>query len=46
MTGCAFKRYEQFETSSETIELELWPAVLLTATDRQTDMFKGDYSID
>ena len=27
MTGCAFSRYEQFETSPETIEQELRPAV-------------------
>ena len=27
MTGCTVSRYEQFETSPETIEQELRPAV-------------------
>ena len=27
MTGCAFRRYEQFETSPETIKQELRPGV-------------------
>ena len=35
MTGCAFGRYEQFDTSPETIEQELLPAVCL---HRQTDL--------
>ena len=42
MTGCDFRRFEQFETSPETIEQELRPAVLLTSTDR----FKENCSID
>ena len=43
VTGRAFSRYEQFDTSPETIEQELRPALsLITATDR----FKNNYSIE
>ena len=43
MTGCTFRRYERLETSPETIEQELRPAV---CEHRQTDRFKENYSID
>ena len=43
MTGCTVRRYEQLETSPETIEQELRPAV---CEHRQTDRFKENYSID
>ena len=42
MTGCSFSRYEQSETSPETIEQEFATCSLLTATDR----LKKNYSID
>ena len=42
MAGSAFRRYEQFETSPETIEQELRPGVCYL---RQTD-FKENYSTD
>ncbi len=41
MTGCAFSRYEQFETSPETIEQEMRPSKL-----RQTVRLQENYSID
>ena len=41
MTGCTVSRYEQFETSPETIEQELRPAV---CERRQT--LKENYCID
>ena len=45
MTKCTVRRYEQLETSHETIEQELRPAVYEhRQTDRQTDRFKGNYS--
>ena len=38
MTGCSVRRYELLETSSETIQQELRPAVCeRRQTDRQTD---------
>ena len=40
MTGYAFRRYDQFETSPEAIEQELRPAVC------DNDRFKANYSID
>ena len=43
MTGYAFRRYEQFETSPEAIEQELRPAV---CERQQADRFKEHYSID
>ena len=43
MTGCTVRRYEQLETSPETIEQELRPAV---SEHRQTDRIKENYSID
>ena len=43
VTGCALSIYEQFETSPETIEQELRPAV---CEHRQTDGLKENYSID
>ena len=42
MRGENDSRYEQFETSPETIEQELRPAV---CKHRQTDRFKENYSI-
>ena len=47
MTGCTVRRYEQLETSPETIEQELRPAVCEhRQTDRQTNRLKENYSID
>ena len=43
MTGCTAGGYDQLETSPETIEQELRPAV---CERRQTDIFKENYSID
>ena len=43
MTGCTVRRYEQSETSPETIEQELRPAV---CERRQTDRLKENYTID
>ena len=44
MTGCAGSRYEQYETSLETIEQELRPVV---CEQRPTDRVKENYySID
>ena len=43
VTGYAFRRYEQFDTSPEAIEQELRPAV---CERRQIDRFKENYSID
>ena len=43
MTGCTVRRYEQSETSPETIEQELRPAV---CKHRLTDRLKENYSID
>ena len=43
MTGCTVRRYEQLETSPETIEQELRPAV---CERRLTDRLKENYSID
>ena len=43
MRGGTDSRYEQFETSPETIEDELRLAV---CKQRQTDRFKENYSID
>ena len=45
MRGYTVRRYEQLETSPETIEQELRPAVCAN-TDRQTDRLKENYSID
>ena len=42
MTGYTLRRYEQLETSPETIEQELQPAV---CERRQTDRLKENYSI-
>ena len=42
VTGRNDSRYEQFETSSETLEQELRPAVF----ERQTVGFKENYSTD
>ena len=45
MTGCTVRRYDQLETSPETIEQELQPAVCeRRQTDRQTYM--ENYCID
>ena len=41
--GCTVRRYKQLETSPETIEQELRPAV---CEHRQTDRLKENYSID
>ena len=43
MTGCALRLYEQLETSPETIEQELRPAV---CERRQTDLRRKLYSLD
>ena len=43
MTGCTVSRYAQLETSPETIEQELRPAV---CEHRQTERLKENYSID
>ncbi len=43
MAGCTVRRYEQLETSPETIEQELRPAV---CEHRQTDRRKENYGID
>ena len=43
VTGCTVRRYEQLETSPETIEQELRPVV---CEHRQTDRLKENYSID
>ena len=43
MTGCTVRRYKQLETSPETIEQELRPAV---CERRQTDRLKEYYIID
>ena len=43
MTGYTVSRYEQFETSRETIEQELRPGVCY---HRQTGRFKENYNID
>ena len=43
MTGSTVRRYEQLETSPETIEQELRPAV---CEHRRTDRLKENYSID
>ena len=43
MTGCTVSQYTQFETSPETIEQELQPAVCEL---RQTDRLKKNYSVD
>ena len=43
MTGCTVRRYEQLETSPETIEQELRSAV---CERRLTDRLKENYSID
>ena len=43
LTGCTVRRFEQLETSPETIEQELRPAV---CERRQTDRLKENYSID
>ena len=43
MTGCTIRRYDQLETSPETIEQELRPAV---CERRQTDRLMENYSID
>ena len=41
MTGCTVRRYDQLETSPETIEQELRPAVCeCRQTDRQTDLWR------
>ena len=42
MTGCTSGGYDQLETSPETIEQELRPAVLRTPTDKLME----NYSID
>ena len=42
MTGCTVRRYDQLETTPETIEQELRPAVY---ERRQTDRLKENYSI-
>ena len=47
MTGYTVRRYDQLETSPETIEQELRPAVCeRRQTDRQTDLYMENYSID
>ena len=48
MTGCTSGGYDQLETSPETIEQELRPAVSNDDrhTDRQTDRLMENYSID
>ena len=43
MTGCIVSRYEQFETSPETIEQEFRPA---DCEYRQRDIRRINYSID
>ena len=43
MTGCTSGGYDQLETSPETIEQELRPAV---CERRQTDRLMENYSID
>ena len=43
MAGCTVRQYEQLDTSPETIEQELRPAV---CEHRQTDRPKDNYSID
>ncbi len=43
MTGCTVRRYEQLETSPETFEQELRPAV---CEHRQTDLRRIIVSID
>ena len=43
MTGCTVRRYDQLETSPETIEQELRPEV---CERRQTDRLVENYSID
>ena len=43
MTGCTVRRYDQLETSPETIEQELRPAV---CERRQTDRLMENYCID
>ena len=43
MTGCTSGGYDQLETSPETIEQELRPAV---CEHRQTDRLMENYSID
>ena len=43
MTGCTLGGYDQLETSPETIEQELLPAV---CERRQTDRVMENYSID
>ena len=45
MVGCTVSRYEQFETSPETIEHELRPAVCYHR-QTQADRFKDNYRID
>ena len=42
MTGCTSGGYDQLETSPETIEQKLLPAV---CERRQTDIFKENYSM-
>ena len=42
MTGCTVRRYERVETSTETIEQVLRPAV---SEHRQTDILMENYNI-